>query len=399
MTPALRPPSTDADCAIAPPLRILHVVPSYLPAVRYGGPIYSVHGLCKALAARGHAVEVFTTNVDGPGLSDVPVGAPVDMDGVGVWYFACGAGRRLYRSPAMGAALRARVATFDVVHMHSVFLWPTLAAARAAAAAGVPYVVAPRGMLVGDLITRKSRALKSAWIALFERRTLAGAAALHMTSAIECAEYRNLGLPVRRMVEIPNGIDPPPATTAPSRPRGGRPIVLFLGRLSWKKGLDRLVPAMAYVPEAELVIAGNDDEGYTATIERLAREAGVADRVRLVGQVQGQDKWDLMRSATVFALASHSENFGNTVLEAMACGVPVVVTPEVGLAEEVAMCGAGIVVEGEARTFGEAIAGLIRDEPRRSALGTAGAVAAQDRFSWAAVGKATERLYRDLAQT
>src|SRR5689334_8622158 len=133
-------------------MKILHVVPSYFPAVRYGGPIHSVHGLCKALAARGHEVEVFTTNVDGPVDTDVPLAAPVAMDGVKVWYFPAPALRRLYWSPAMAKALRERISSFDVAHLHSVFLWPTWAAARIARRGNVPYVLAPRGMLVRELI-------------------------------------------------------------------------------------------------------------------------------------------------------------------------------------------------------------------------------------------------------
>src|SRR5512137_1024098 len=129
-------------------MRLLHVVPTYLPAVRYGGPIHSVHGLCAALAARGHDVQVFTTNVDGPGNSAVPLGRPVDVDGVKVWYFPSRRLRRLYWSPAMGRMLKQEVGSFDLVHLHSVFLWPTWAAARAARGSSVPYVLSPRGMLV-----------------------------------------------------------------------------------------------------------------------------------------------------------------------------------------------------------------------------------------------------------
>ncbi len=117
-------------------MKILHVVPSYFPAVRYGGPIYSVHGLAAAQAALGHEVEVFTTNADGAGVSDVPLGVPVDLDGVAITYFQVGWPRRLYRAPSLGKAARRRIATFDVVHTHSVFLWPTLVAARAARRAG-----------------------------------------------------------------------------------------------------------------------------------------------------------------------------------------------------------------------------------------------------------------------
>src|SRR5262245_6236583 len=137
-------------------MRILHVVPSYHPAVRYGGPVRSVHGLARALVTRGHEVHVYTTNVDGPSNADVPLRVSVDLDGVSVWYFPTTMGRRLYRSLDMDRALGMNMARFDIVHIHSVFLWPTTAAARTARACRVPYILAPRGMLVSDLIRRKS---------------------------------------------------------------------------------------------------------------------------------------------------------------------------------------------------------------------------------------------------
>ena len=166
-------------------MRILHVVPSYLPAVRYGGPIFAVHGLCQALAARGHDVHVFTTNIDGPGVSSVPIAAPVNLDGVQVRYFSCPTLRRLYWSPTLGRALKEEIGTFDAVHLHSVFLWPTWAAARAARKAHVPYVLAPRGMLIKDLIGRRNRLAKSTWIHLIERSNVENATAVHLTSQLE----------------------------------------------------------------------------------------------------------------------------------------------------------------------------------------------------------------------
>jgi hypothetical protein len=89
-------------------MRILHVVPSYLPAVRYGGPIFAVHGLCRALASRGHEVQVFTTNIDGPGVTSTPIATPVDLDGLQIRYFTCPLLRRLYWSPALGRAPSSR---------------------------------------------------------------------------------------------------------------------------------------------------------------------------------------------------------------------------------------------------------------------------------------------------
>lgn len=371
-------------------LRILHVVPTYLPATRYGGPIYSVHGLARAQAHAGDDVHVFTTNVDGPGESDVALGEPVDVEGVKVWYFPCGIGRRLYRSPRMGAALAQQAARFDVVHLHSVFLWPTLAAARAARTAGTPYVLAPRGMLVGDLIGRKSWLIKSAWVRLFERANLANAAAVHVTADIEATEIGKLGLPVRRFALVPNGIDLP-AITGAAKP--AQRYVLSLGRINWKKGLDRLIPAMVHVPGVDLVIAGNDEDGERAALEALAVTHGLADRVRFVGAVHGDAKWALMQGATVFALASYSENFGIAVLEAMACAVPVVVTPEVGLAGAIATAGAGVVVAGEPDTFGAALGALASDPERCRRLGDAGRVAAEAQFSWDAIAARMRAVY------
>lgn len=376
-------------------MRLLHIVPSYLPATRYGGPIYSVHALCSQLVKQGHDVEVYTTNVDGPGVSSVPTGAPVELDGVRVTYFATGLGRRFYRSPDMAVALQNNLSTFDVVHLHSVFLWPTTAGASACRRAGIGYVVSPRGMLVDDLIRRKSAWVKRAWITLFERRNINRAHAVHATSTIEADEIRKLGFYPRSVAVIPNGIDPPP--NPPRRVETAAPFVLYLGRINWKKGIDRLIRAMAHVPGIPLVVAGNDEETYAPSLQQLARELGLAERVTFCGPVFGDDKWKLMASATVFVLPSYSENFGNVVLEAMSYSVPVVVTPEVGLAHAVSACGAGIVVNGAPEALGTAIAKLLADRELRKQMGDAGCRAARELFSWDAVARSMADLYLEAA--
>lgn len=374
-------------------MKILHVVPTYVPAWRHGGPIRSVHGLCKALAARGHEVTVFTTDVDTDGT--VPPGQAVRLDGVEVWYFPVSAPRRLYRSPAMGAALAERIGGFDLVHLHSVFLWPTSAAARAAERAGVPYLLAPRGMLVADLLRRRGRWRKALWIRFAERRTIARAAGLHVTSGLEAEETRRLGLTLPPIHVVANGIEPEPAPdgAALSMPE---PFLLFLGRVSWKKGLDRLIPALSHIPGIDLAIAGNDEEGYRPKLERLAEEAGVAGRVRFLGPVHGEDKAALLHRATALVLPSYSENFGNSALEAMAAGRPVVVTPEVGLAEVVREAGVGLVVEGAPAILGPALRDLLSDPRRMDEMGRRGAEVARQRFGWAAVAERMETVYREV---
>lgn len=383
-------------------MRILHVAPTYFPAVRYGGPIQSVRGLCKALAQRGHDVHVCTTNVDGGSVSDVPVGQPVDLDGVTVRYFPTGIGRRLFRSPDLAAYLDTGVAQFDVVHLHTVFNWPTTVAARLARRDRVPYVVSPRGMLVRKLIRQKSRLVKSAWIGLFERSNLAAARSVVVTADIEAQDIVDLGLAAARFDVIPNGVDAPPDEGAAfdgELDRLSGPVILCLGRVHWKKGIDRLIASLASVPEARLVVAGNDEDGYTEELKAVAARIGVAERVHFVGPAYGARKWALFRRADVFALASHSENFGVAVLEAMACGCPVVVTPDVGLADAVAGAGAGLVAAGEPAVFGAALARLIRDPALRRQAGEAGKRLAEDRFSWSAIAERTERLYAEFAAT
>ena len=238
-------------------MRLLHVVPTYLPARRYGGPIVAVHGLCRALAARGHQVDVFTTNVDGDGVLDVPLGEAVDLDGVRVRYFPSPM-PRLYWSPRMQRALRANVRAYDLVHTHAIWLWPGYAAARAAHHANVPYVISPRGMLVPELIRQKSRLVKRAWLAAIERRNFAEAAAIHFTSNVEQQDAARIRTPLPSPFIVPNGIDLEPR---PNVPRDEKTL-LFLGRINWKKGLDRAIELLPQI-DARLVIAGNDEENLT----------------------------------------------------------------------------------------------------------------------------------------
>lgn len=372
-------------------MRILHVSPTYLPATRYGGPIYAVHGLARAQAARGDDVHVFATNVDGGGVTPTPLGSPVDIDGVQVWYFPCGLGRRIFRAPRMADELNACVRDFDVVHAHSAFLWPASAAARAARRENKPFLFSPRGMLTPELVCARSRFAKSLWINVIGKDLMSRASAIHVTSDVERDGVERLRLKAQMFGVVPNGVDPPPHLPPLDV---SRPFVLSLGRISWKKGLDRLIEAFAYVSDADLVIAGNDEERLTPRLKALAGRLGLSARVRFVGPVAGDAKWRLLRAASAFALASHSENFANAVLEAMICGVPVVVTPQVGLAATVESNGAGLVVDRDPAIFGAAIASLLADAGKRAAMGAAAEAVARQSFSWPAIASAMDELYQ-----
>lgn len=383
-------------------LRILHVVPTYLPAVRYGGPIYSVHGLCKASAALGHDVHVATTNVDGRDDSDVPLETPVDLEGVKVWYFRSPLLRRLYYSPRLARMLKKWIQEFDIVHLHSVFLWPTWAAARIADRAGVPYVLSPRGMLDKQLVRRKSRWLKTFWIKLIERQNLERAELVHVTSNVEETGLRDFGFRLKSVARIPNGIDEPESyndlaigNDVRSLVAGGG-YVLYLGRIHWKKGLDRLIDAWPKSSGQRLIIAGNDEEGYVAAL-RARADGGVSEDIDFIPRtVSGADKEALYANARLFVLPSYSENFGNTVLEAMARGVPVLVTPEVGAADVVERSDGGRVVAG--RDLADGMRRMLSHDEEAAAMGRRGLEYVMKHCTWRAAAAQMSETYMSCIQ-
>jgi glycosyltransferase involved in cell wall biosynthesis len=375
-------------------LKLLHVVPTYLPATRYGGPIFAVHGLARALLERGHQVDVFTTNVDGDGESDVALRERVDLDGIGVYYFSSPM-RRLYWSPQMRKALATSIRDYDLAHLHSVFLYPTAAAAHAAKQGNVPYVISPRGMLVPELIAAKSRWMKTAWLRLIDRRNFSHAAAIHFTTDREREDAQRTKMPIPSSFVVPNGIVLHGAA-APSPPEKDPDTILSLGRINWKKGIDRLIAALPHVERARLLIAGNDEEALTPRLKELAERLGVADRVEFLGRVDGDAKDALLARATIFALTSMSENFGNVVLEAMAAETPVLLTAEVGLAEEVRRVRAGVVVPSQPREIANAINRLLDDPAERRGMGERGRHAVEKRFTWPRVAEEMEAQYARL---
>ena len=247
-------------------MRILHIVPSYYPAHRYGGPIQSVHNLNKDLVKQGADVTVYTTSADGSDDLQVPYGVPVDCDGVKVYYFKLGFLRPWFYSCTLHTMLAKTAKDFDIIHITSVFLFASTLGAYYAKKYKKPYIISPRGSLMKEPIMRKSSFLKRIYIACIEKYNLRNAT-IHFTADIEREEYLKLHLPLHNSFVIPNGLDVEKfdVQTEHHAFRDAfhisydKRIVLFLGRISWKKGFDTLIPAFKKVMEenrsAILVIA------------------------------------------------------------------------------------------------------------------------------------------------
>ncbi|MEK9154613.1 MAG: glycosyltransferase [Patescibacteria group bacterium] len=389
-------------------MKILHIVPTYLPAYRYGGPIKTVHELNKRLVKNGAEVIVYTTNIDGKGVLDVPLGKEVIIDGVKVYYFPITF--RLWQySYLLHRILAKNVKNFDLIHITSVFLSASTLGAYYAKKFNKPYIISPRGSLMREPLKRKSSFLKRVYIYLIEKKNLAGAAAIHFTVEIEKDEYLKNNFPFKKAIIIPNGLDAEEFEEKRIplgffREKFNIPFdkknVLFLGRLSWKKGFDTLIPAFSKVIEKEpktiLTIAGGDDENYKKEIEKLIKKYNIKNQVIFTGMLLGDDKISAYQDSNVFVLPSYAENFGQAVVESMACGLAVVVTKNVGIAPNIEKAAAGLVIEKGEKQLTEAILKILSNPELAKKIGETARQLVKIEFSWPKIANKFIKEYNNL---
>jgi glycosyltransferase involved in cell wall biosynthesis len=390
-------------------MRVLQVVPSL--ASRTGGPAFVVVESSLALRQCGVETTVFATDMGGAAsakirrrvsLSDLPAGAE-ELD---IRLFPARWPYPIAFSPALYRALAREVPRYDVLHIHSLFIFPQFAAYRQAIRHGIPYIVAPHGAL--DPYLRRHGWLRKAVVhVLWQRDMLNRASALHLTSEEEARLVADVAPAVPRVV-VSNGIRCAEYSELPSgsefrrRYLGGDdgPLVMNIGRLSYKKGLDILIRAFAIlskdVPGCWLAIVGPDDEGLTPQLQALAEREGIASRVVFTGMLRGDDKLAALASADVWALPSHTENFGIAVAEALAAGRAVVVSPGVNIAPDIAAASAGVVADLTAEAFAASIVSLLRDAAGRARLGATAREFAR-RYDWAAIGRRLAEMYATAA--
>ena len=382
-------------------MRILHVTPWLAP--RYGGPAVMVPQLSAALEARGHHAEIVTTNVDGNGVLDVPTGRLVDWAGSAVTFHPVQLPRRFLTSWQLLRDVRRRIAEFDIVHVHYLYRFHGLAAAIAARAAGVPYVVQAHGALDPWTRSRKRRA-KDLYHFLVEDRIMRGASAVVCTSLQEERGIRELGYATPTFV-APCGVDTDRLRVPNRGDSLGIPgldddaqVVTYLGRITRTKGVDLLVDAFVLTaasrPDAHLAIAGPDDEGLRRVLDDVIVRAGLGDRVSFLGSVDEARKRALLQRTAVLVLPSTGESFGMAAAEAMAVGCPVVVTPRVAVQDIIREAQAGLVVERTREAIAGAVEHLLSERGVAERMGMAGRIAVDEQFAWPIVASEIERLYR-----
>ena len=352
-------------------MRLLITTQNYYPAFSFGGRAVKSTALAQGLAQRGHDVAVLTSTVLERGVRPRLKGHSTRIDGVNVHYLGTWAQYRdISLNPEGFFFARREVSDFDAVHIIGLYdlIGPVIA--WYARRYGVPYVVEPSGMLIPIV---RNFALKRIYYALLGRLMLAGATQVIATSDQEESEMVCSGIKPDRIFNRRNGVDLS-EFEQPGEPGGFRRyiglehdtrLLLYLGRLSPIKSIDLLIQTFASLPcsKAHLAIVGPDEgDGYRRYLEELVDRLKIRGRVLFTGPLYGADKVVALRDADLFVLPSQYESWGNTVVEAIAAGTPVVITDRCGVAPYV-RDRVGLVVPHEEVALRHAIALLLSDRP------------------------------------
>jgi glycosyltransferase involved in cell wall biosynthesis len=395
-------------------MRILLVVYSIAP--RYGGLSVMGPELARELVRQGHEVSIYTTNVDGPKHLNVVVDRPVISEGVKTHYF------RGWNLPgsyvvslSLWRALRDTVASFDIVHSWSVYGFTTTAAAYWCRKRDVPHMVFPHGSL-DPFLLKRNRPRKWLYAKLFGERDYRQASAVLFNTAEEmrlASAWPGLKTPERpKRFVVPQGIGAQwleePDAGAGERLRNrfprlkGRRLVVCLGRINFKKGLDILARAFAQIArerdDLHLVVAGPDSEGYGRKVRRCLSEGGVLEKTTFTGPLQGEERLAVVQQAEVFALPSYTENFGGVVTEAMASGVPVVISDQVNLWPDVSQAGAGLVVPCDVDATAKALLSILDHPERGKQMGSNGRCWVAEHLPWKKVAAQMAQVYEEIVR-
>ena len=380
-------------------MKILLVSPSFMPALNYGGTTRSIYEVCLSLSKK-NTVLILATNLNGHKKLDVTPDSLQEIDGIPVIYHDINFFKKMFCSLKFLKNIFLEIPKHDVVHIQSVFFIPAIFTSLACRLLKKPFYVSTRGAVGQAVIAGKSSLAKRVWLKVLAWPLFRWSIGVHVTSSWESDGLGALGLDYGKNYLIPNGVRVPCKHLVDSAVQQ-LPVddyILYVGRFSPEKGLDLLLRAYKKSNvESNLVLAGDDSNPYGAEIRELAKKLEIDAKVFFTGQV-GETKWSLLKDARCLLLTSHSENFGNVVLEAMAMGTPVVVTSGVGASEVVTQTQSGYVVNRSISAVAEAIVKVIDCPDESLRLGENGKIVVQEEFSWEKIAIDYTNMYEKALQ-
>jgi glycosyltransferase involved in cell wall biosynthesis len=342
-------------------MNILHVIPDLLP--ESGGPVTAIKGLANAQSALGHNVAIATTYSS----DDYKLRGDFEIHAYPCEY------NRWRLSFSLVKALPKLISEADMVHLHTIWEFPLLAAAKVAKKLEKPYILRPCGML--------------------DKWSLDNAAAIHFTLE---GEKNNSwrGSNENRSFVLPIGLSTSAYQDLPARHTffirfpelKGLRVVLFLGRLHTKKQPEVVIRAFQRVymsnPDIHLVMAGPGDKDYVEKLKWLVKELKVNENVTFTGMLIGDAVREAYRAAEILVLPSLQENFGIAVAEAMAAGCPVVVSNKVDLAPDISDAKAGLVCLPDVEPTAQAMKRILKDKTLRNRMSDNGRRLVLNKFTW-----------------
>jgi len=383
-------------------------MPVYKPAWQFGGPVLSVSRLCEGLASEGIKVRVITTNAGLPNLTVAEEGMSILEHGVEVIRYPVDRQSNIIRSRALIQALPAAIAGSQILHLSAIWQPLGLPIQRAALAQGIPVLHSLRGAL-GPYSLSRGWWKKLPYLLLQERPLLQRATGLHVTSQQEARELEWLRLRAPRQL-LPNPLDlnqlqPDPALRQRWRQRlaipDDIPLLMVCGRQHHKKGLDLLPELLATQRQHswQLLVVGSDDDGSGAALRRELEQKGLSERLRLEPTMPAADLVGAYNAADLLLLPSRHENFGNVVVEALACGCAVLISDRTGVGADLraaAPDGFGAVLPRRLSLWRDWLGAWLQ-QPQRA--GGASAAWAADHYGQRAVAHQAIEVYRRILQT
>ena len=375
-----------------------------------GGPSQAVLEMVSSLCQLGVDAEIATTNDDGLHLLNVPLNQFFIYQGVYTRFFSrfspnITAIREFAFSASFTRWLWFNIHNYDLVHIHAIFSYVPTVAMAIARIKKVPYIIRPLGQLCTWSL-QQSAVRKQLYLKLIEKSNLDRSSFVHFTSCQEQNEASDLKL-IAQSVVIPHGLSVKPMIAYPRQQLRKKlncpkddPIIVFLSRLHPKKGLETLIAALGKLQSYSFTfaIAGSGDQQYEAAIRTLISTQGLTNRTRFLGFVTGEQKDLLLQGSDLFVLTSHSENFGIVVLEAMAAGLPVLLTPGVALSADVQRHCTGKVTPLDVDSISQAIAQYLNHPDVAKSDGDRARQFVLDNYTWDKVAANLIEVYQAILQ-
>ncbi|OWY68936.1 hypothetical protein B7486_23855 [cyanobacterium TDX16] len=379
-------------------MRILHVVQSLDPA--WGGIARVLPMLAAELAKAGQTCRIAT-------LAGGRYGTPPEVKGVEVLRFASPDGSRFGKSAEFSARVGELIQSADVVHLHGLWTGQNWAAGKAARKIGKPYIMTPHSMMM-PWAWRRSRwkKLPAGW--LFEHANLRGARFLHALADGEARAMRELGFNERIEV-IPNGLHVAEFEQLPSAyalearfpELSGRNLLVFIGRIHPQKGIVQALQGafdtFAAAKDWHFVIAGPDEVGMQRMLAAAVARKKMTERVTFTGLLSREEVRSLLGRAGVLLQPSMSEGLSMSIVEALAAGVPVVISEACNM-PEVEAGGAGRIVEADRGAISSALKPIVASEDARREMSRRARELAWERYDWRGLIPRYVELYERAAK-